>query len=145
MNRLLKSISFLLVLCSVLTIPAHAENAVEPRESAYIAYHDTYLYKTGSNEFQVWFDVTARTEVTQLGVKKIEVYRSSDQTNWTRMITYRYEDYPELMDYGSGAHAGHVTYTCATSGFYYKAYVAFYAKNSTGSGTIYRYTAILQM
>jgi len=135
----------MLVICSVLAIPAYAQTTVEPRESAFFAYHDTYLYKTGTNEFQVWFDVTAHTHVTQLGVSEIEVYRSSNQENWIRMRTYKYEYYPELMDYDSGAHGGYVTYKNTTSGYYYKALVTFYAKNSTGSATLFRYTQILRM
>ena len=145
MKRFIRAVCVLLVLCSIMAIPAYAQTAVEPRESAFFMYHDTYLYKTGSNEFQIWFDVTAHTQVTHLGVSEIEVYRSSDQENWMRMRTYKYEYYPEMMDYNSYAHGGYVTYSNTTSGYYYKALVTFYAKNSTGTGTRLRYTQILRM
>ena len=145
MRRFIRTVCLMLVLCTVFSVTVFAETVTEPRASSYIAAHDTFLYKTYANQFQVWFDVTACTSVTHLGVSKIEVYQSSDKEEWTKMKTYNYEDYPEMMDYNSGSHTGYVTYTYAVPGCYYKAYVTFYAKNSTGTGKIFRYTAILKM
>lgn len=146
MKRTIRLICILLVICMVASITIFAETVVEPRASAFFAAHDTFLYKTASNQFQVWFDVTANaTDIDMLGVSKIEVYRSSDQSNWIKMRTYNYEDYPEMMDYNSGSHTGYVTYNYATPGYYYRAHITFYAKNSTGTGNIFRFTAIMQM
>jgi len=145
MKRFMRIVCLMLVFCTILAMPAYAQSTVDTRASSYIASHETYLYKTGTNEFQVWFDVTACTSVTQIGVKEIEIYRSTDRQNWTWMKAYSYEHYPNMMDYNSGAHASYVSYSYATPGCYYKAYVTFYAKNSTGSGTIHRYTAVMQM
>lgn len=145
MKRFVKIISLVLVLCAVIAMPAYAQTGTEGRASSFFAYHDTFLEKTGAQEFKIWFDVTACTSVTHLGVSEIEVYRSSNQQNWVRMRTYTYEYYPEMMDYNSGGHGGYVTYSKTTSGYYYKAYVTFYAKNSSGTGTLGRYTQILKM
>lgn len=146
MRRMIRMICLVLSMCLFLSIGASAESEIMPRANSYIAAHDTFLYKISSNQFQIWFDVTGNaTDIDMIGVKKIEVYRSSDQTNWIRMRTYGYEYCPEMMDYNSGSHTGYVTYGYTTAGYYYKAYVTFYAANSTGSGTVHRYTTILQM
>lgn len=145
MKKMIRLISMVLVICMFFAVTVHATETVEPRASAYFGAHDAFLYKTGSNKFQVWYDVTACTSVTELGVTQIIVYRSSDQTNWTKMRTYSYENYPEMMDYNSVSHTGYVTYSYATTGYYYRAHITFYAKNSTGSAKLFRYTAIMQM
>lgn len=145
MKRFFRMICIVLVLGIISAIPAFAETVAEPRASSYIAAHDAFLYKSSSNMFQVWYDVTACTSVTELGVTQIVVYRSSNQQNWTEMRTYSSEDYPEMIDYNSISHTGYVTYKYATPGYYYRAHITFYAKNSTGVGKIFRYTAIMQM
>lgn len=145
MKRFIRVVCLILVLCTVFSVTAFAETVTEPRASSYIAAHDAFLYKTSASQFQIWFDVTACTSVTHLGVSEIEVYKSADKENWTRMRSYKYENYPEMMDYNSGSHTGYVTYNYATTGYYYRAYVTFYAKNSSGTGTIFRYTAALKM
>ena len=88
MKRFARIVCLIVVLCTVIAMPAYAQTTVGTRASSYIASHSTYLYKTGANEFQVWFDVTACTLVTQIGVREIEIYRSTDRQNWTWMKAY---------------------------------------------------------
>ena len=80
-----------------------------------------------------------------LGVSEIILYRSADQQSWTRMRTYRMGTYPQMVAYNTTSHDGYVAYTSATAGYYYTAYITFYAKNSTGIGERYVYTEILRM
>lgn len=146
MKRIVRTVCVILVLSMMLVIPAQAETNVEPRGSAFFAAYSTYLYKTSSTSFQIWFDVDANAAMMdKLGTSVIELYRSSNQQNWTKVKTYEMEDYPEMIDEYSYSHIDYVTYSNAWSGYYYCAYVTFYAKNSTGIGERYVYTGILKM
>lgn len=146
MKKLTRFFCMILVLSLFLAVPAYAQTTVEPRGSAFFSSYGTDLYKTGTRSFQIWFDVDANLDtMDELGVTEIIVYRSADQQSWTRMKTYTVDDYPEMLDYNTFSYAGYVTYNYATPGYYYRAYITFYAKNSTGIGERYVYTEILRM
>lgn len=146
MKKSVRFICLILVCSLVLAVPAQAESVVEPRESAFFSYYGTDLYKTSSSSFQIWFDVVSNITVMDvIGVSEIILYRSADQQSWTKMRTYTMENYPEMVDQNTRDHIGYVTYNYATPGYYYTAYITFYAKNSTGIGERYVYTEILRM
>ena len=137
----------LILVCSILVaLPVSAESVVEPRGSAFFSSYGTDLYKVSANSFQIWFDVNANAATMDvIGASEIEVYRSSDKENWTKMRTFEMDDYPAMIAENTSAHTGYVTYNFANSGYYYRACVTFYAKNSTGIGKRFVYTEILQM
>lgn len=147
MKKLVRGICIILVCSLLLAVPAQATNVVEPRGSAFFSSYGTDLYKTSSSSFQIWFDVTANAWVSMqvLGVSEIIVYRSADQQSWTKMRTYTMENYSQMVAQNTSSHDGYVTYNYATTGYYYRAYITFYAKNSTGIGERYIYTEILKM
>lgn len=146
MKKSVRFICLILVCSLVLAVPAQAESVVEPRESAFFSYYGTDLYKTSSSSFQIWFDVVSNITVMDvIGVSEIILYRSADQQSWTKMRTYTMDNYPEMVDQNTRDHVGYVTYNYATPGYYYTAYITFYAKNSTGIGERYVYTEILRM
>ena len=146
MKKILRTICIVIVLSLVLAIPAYAESTVESRGSAFFGSYATDLYKTSSSSFQIWFDVDANVATMDvLGVSEIIVYRSADQQSWTKMRTYTMENYPQMVAQNTTSHIDYVTYNYATTGYYYRAYITFYAKNSTGIGERYVYTEILRM
>ena len=147
MKKLVRVICMLLVCSLLFAVPAQATSGVESRASAFFSYYGTDLYKTSSSSFQIWFDVTANAGNTMqvLGVSEIIVYRSADQQSWTKMRTYTMENYPQMVDQNTEDHVGYVTYNYATTGYYYRAYITFYAKNSSGIAERYVYTEILRM
>ena len=147
MKKLVRFVCVILVCGLLFAVPAQAAEAVEPRASYFFSSYGTDLYKTSSSSFQIWFDVTANagTSMQVLGVSEIIVYRSADQQSWTKMRTYTMDNYPEMVDQNTVDHVGYVTYNYATTGYYYTAYITFYAKNSTGIGERYVYTEILRM
>ena len=147
MKKLVRFVCMILACSLLFAIPAQAATSVEPRGSAFFASYGTDLYKTSSSTFQIWFDVTANAGNTMqvLGVSEIIVYRSADQQSWTKMRTYTMENYPQMVDQNTGDHVGYVTYNYATTGYYYTAYITFYAKNSSGIAERYVYTEILRM
>ena len=146
MKKLVRVICMILVCSLLLAAPAQAVSVVEPRASAFFSYYGTDLYRTSTSSFQIWFDVDANVATMDvLGVSEIIVYRSADQQSWTKMRTYDMEDYPQMVAQNTTSHIDYVTYNYATTGYYYRAYITFYAKNSTGIGERYVYTEILRM
>ena len=146
MKKALRFICILLVVSVFLTIPAYAKTVAETRGSAFFASYGTDLYKTSSTSFEIWFDVVANASTMQeLGVSEIILYRSADRQSWSEIKLYQKGVYPQMIAYNTTTHGGYVPYNFATSGYYYRAYITFYAKNSTGIGERDVYTEILKM
>lgn len=144
MKRFLRFFCVILTLSLVFAIPTYAES----RASAFFSSYGTDLYKTGRETFEIWFDVSANASAPlmyEIGVSEIEVYSSSDQQTWTLARTFYKEDWSQMTCANTGSHEGYVTYVYATPGLYYRAYITFYARNSTGIGENYIYTEILKM
>lgn len=140
MKRITKNICFILAIVMVLALPVSAAEDVSPRASYFFAASSTYLWRVSDTKFEVWFDIAAVSTMEELGASVIKVQRSSDGINWTTMQTFTKEIYPHLIAQNTGAHAGCISYT-GTPGYYYRAFVTYYAKNSSGIGEAYRYTS----
>ena len=138
MKRFVRVICLLLVFSMMLTVPAMAAEEITPRGSSYFASRLAYLHKTTGTQFRIWIEVAALGIMDELGASKIILQRSSDDSTWTDMKTYRSSTYTNLIEYDTGWHDAYVTYT-GTSGYYYRAKVTFYAKNSSGTA-VYGYT-----
>jgi len=146
MKRCLRVVSLLLVISIFLAAPVRAVEAGQNRASAFFASYGAWLEKVTSNSFKVIFTVDSNlVTMDVLGVSEIEIYRSADQSSWTLMRTYNMEDHPYLVDENASTYTYYARYNNATPGYYYCAYVTFYAKNSTGIGERYVYTGILHM
>lgn len=144
MKRFLQFICLFLVCATICSIPAYAvENTA--RGSDYFMYRSCYLWKTSSTQFQVWFDVTAMSGMDELGASTIKVQRSADGETWEDMQTYRKANYSNMICEDTAAHASYVTYSGAQPGYYYRAYVCFYAKKGNGSAEYSSYTSGITM
>lgn len=145
MKNTIRCICLILILSFLMAVPVSAQTEMETRASMFFSAHNTFLYKVNENRFKIWYDVTAVRTMDKLGVCEIQVGRSSDDVNWELMATYDKTFYPAMVASNTVSHTGYVTYYSATPGYYYKAYVTFYAKDSRGTGKLSRYTAVLQM
>ena len=138
MKRFIRIICLVIVLSMVTAIPAYATDQSQ-RASNFLAAYRAYCYRASTTDLKVYFSVIATGFMDELGTSSIKVQRSSDGTNWTTMKTYTKENYPQMIDTDASFHSGYISYT-ATAGYYYRAYVTFYAKDSTGIGRIFYYT-----
>lgn len=139
-------VAIILIVSLAFAIPAYAESTVEPKGSAFFGSYGTDLYETSATSFQIWFDVDANAATMQeLGVSEIVLYRSADRQSWSQIKLYQKGVYPQMIEYNTCSHTGYVPYNFATSGYYYRARVTFYAKNSTGIGERDVYTEIIKM
>lgn len=144
MKRFLKGICLVLTMSLLLSVPVMAapQQEVGTYSSAYFSLTDQYLWRVSDTQVEVWFDVIAVRGMDQLGSSLIKVQRSTDQTNWETMQTYTPEDNPQMLCPNTSAHAQCVTYTY-TSGYYYRAFVTFYATRNNGIGKFSMYTPVM--
>lgn len=140
MRRLIKAVCLLMAAVMLFTTTAFA---AESRASDFFMMTSTYLERVSSSEIEIWFDVTAVGRMDQLGVQKIKLQRSTDRSNWTTIKTYNRDDYDQMICTNTASHSDCVTYTSASSRYYYRAYVEFYAKKGNGSSMYPVYTATI--
>ena len=140
MKRLSQTVCLLLVCALILSVPAFATE-VSPWASNYFLRHSCYIDEISSTSFEVWFEVTAIRGMDKLGVSEIKIQRSTDRDNWSTVETYSMDDYSNLICEDTGTHSGYVTYSSATSGYYYRAKVTFYAKDGNNTAEYIMYTS----
>ena len=145
MKRFIRCMCFLLVCVMMLSSSAFAAETAEPRASDFFGASSVYFWNTSGRNYQIWFDVTAKGTMAELGTSKIQVQRSTDESNWTTVRTYYKEDYSQMIDTNVAGHVDCVPFT-ATTGYSYRAIVTLYAKNrSGGTGTMREVTEILDL
>ena len=148
MKKFIQITSMILALSIFLALPVGAatgNDQAEPYASSFFSSHNVFLHKTTSTSFQVWFDVVACGMMDELGVSEIKVERSSDGVTWTKMRTYFPSHYSQMICEDTFSHAGYVAFNDGIQGYYYRAYVTLYAKNSSGTGIKYRYTEVIRL
>ena len=138
MKRFVKVMCLVLVFVTCLAIPVGAEE-ITPYASNYFMSYSANLEAETSTSFEVWFSVTALRTMDKLGVDYIDIERSSNGSNWTVVKTYDSSDYSNLMKTNAFYHSGHVTYSNKQSGYQYRAYIHFYAKEGNGSSALGAY------
>lgn len=120
---------------TLLAVPVAAkdvEQNASTRSTFFVAY-DTYLWKTSTYGFQIWFDITACEIMTELGVSEIILERSKDGgATWGKLKTFTPDEYPQMLDQNTSVHESYVTYM-GFPGYQYRAQVTFHAKKSNGS------------
>lgn len=141
MKNFIRIICLLVVMSTLIAIPAYATEQSE-RASHYFAAYRAYCYAASSTKIEVNFTVIGAGIMDEIGASEILVQRSSNQTNWTTVKTFSRNSYSDMIATNTGSHAA--TLSCnVASGYYYRAYVTFYAKNSSGYGEKYYYTEII--
>lgn len=134
MKRIIRFVCILLAVSMLVPSTAFAAENVEPRVSNFFASQAAYIEELSTTKFEVWFEVTAVSGMDVLGAKTIKVQRSLDHSDWETVKTYSMDDYSSMTATNTAGHTGYVTYTGASSSYYYRAVVTFYAKNSSGIG-----------
>ena len=139
MKRFVRIICLVLVFSMIIAIPAYASEQSQ-RASSYFSSFKAYCYTSDSGQLAVYFKVIATDTMDELGASTIKVQRSSNGTNWSTVQTFTKDVYTQMKNTNTVMHAT-TLYCTKTSGYYYRAYVEFYAKNSAGTGSYDYYTA----
>jgi hypothetical protein len=141
MKRFTSCICILLVCVMLFSTTAFA---AESRASNFFAKSSVYFWRSSGNNYQIWFDVTGKGTMTELGASEIIVERSTDLSNWSTVCTYYKSNYSQMTDSNTVHYANYVPFT-ATDGYYYRAHVFLYARNSSGTGNMIETTAVLNL
>ena len=141
MKRFARIVCLVLVFSVLVAIPAYAAEQSQ-RASSFFEAYKAYCYASSSTQLAIYFKVVATGTMDELGASSVTVQRSNDGVNWSTVATFTKASYPQMKDTNTGMHS--TTLYCArSSGYYYRAQVEFYAKNSTGSGYYYYTTDII--
>ena len=140
MNKTIRIICIVMAIALLLVTPICAEES-STYSSAFISSYDSFIDNPSGKTLEIWFDVVGTGKMDEIGAESIELYRSSNGTNWTLVKTFLPEDYPQMICEDTGMNYDCVTYT-GSYGYYYKAYVTFYAANSRGCGNDYDYSEV---
>ena len=104
-------------------------SGIEPYASKYLSQYTIALGPgDGKGEVKLGFSINATDTMTQVGISKVEIYKS----NGSYVTTIYGNSVNKLMGYSTEYHGGAYIYT-GTSGVSYYAKVTVYAKDSTGS------------
>lgn len=82
----------------------------------------------------VTVDVSGVGAMDEIGATRIYIYESTDNKNFTKVATYKSEDFPEMIGSGTTYYKTPVTYL-GEPGYYYYASVYCYAAKDGGSDT----------
>lgn len=137
MKKTIRGLCLALTIAILLATPVWADSSTY--SNLFIASYDSFIRNPSGNTLRIWYDVVGNGAMDEIGVQYIEVDRSSDGINWTTVRTFMPEDYPQMIYKNTGIAYDYVT--CSVSyGYYYRAYVMFYAKDSRGRGTEHEYS-----
>ena len=115
-----RCVALLLAIFLILpAIPASAADALQPRASDYLEYYNAYISCADGGVIKVYFQIVGTCELDELGVLELQLYESTDNTNWVWVATYASADYSNLMGHNEASYSSYVTYTQGISGRYY--------------------------
>lgn len=131
MKRFVKTICVLMAAVLLLAVPVNAQTSASPYSSLFFRQYESYITRVSSVQMRINFEVTAVQTMDELGVNYIKIQRSQNGTNWETMKEYYPYIYTKMIGYDITTISDYLTYT-GTPGWYYRAYVVFYAKNYSG-------------
>ena len=142
-SLIVRIVSWVMIIALIVPIGASAATGqtVQPYASSYLDSYSAYVYLAGNGLVQVYFDVDGTGYMDEIGALTIEVWESTDRSNWTWKKSFTHDSTPSMLSYNDDFHSGHVDYQ-GVEGRYYKAYVCVWAgKNGTGD-TRYFWTSV---
>ncbi len=129
---------FLVLFCCTLFFGFTTVYASTQRASDYFSYTEVVATPVGNGKFAVEFDINATHIMDKLGATEIIIWERQSNGSYESVKTYT----SGLMDTNTAAAYGRVYYQ-GTSGARYYATVALYAKDSSGSETLYSNTSVI--
>lgn len=137
MKKVIRFLCLMMAVVTLFVVPVSAEES-SSYSSIFFCSYDSAIYATGRT-LEIWFDVVSNGTAQEVGVSSIILERSSNRSNWSTVKTFYPESYPQMICYNTGIAYDYVSYT-GSYGYYYRAYVTFYAKNSRGTGNAFEYS-----
>ena len=136
---LLRILSFVLIMA--LMTPISAAATVQPRASLYLDNYNAYVYLPGDGEVRVYFNVEGTDDMDELGALTIEIWESTDNSDWYWVESFTHDGTPGMLSYNDDYHSGYVSYD-GVAGRYYKAYVCIWGGKDGDGDTRYFWTSV---
>lgn len=141
MIKLKKKVALLLSLTLLLTFSLGTlttAGAAETRASSYFSSYTVDVYKNSNGTLSVEFNVKAVSTMASLGAQSIIIqkYNSSTDT-WSTYSVFYSSTYTTMLGSNTTSHIKTMTTSSSVSSGKYRAYITFYAKNSSGSENKY--------
>ena len=135
--------SLLCALLIIMGLPATAcASEATPRASDYFSFTDVRAYAAGNGKVRIEIDINAKRMMDEVGASVVHIYEEQANGSYKEVYKYTKAAYPNLIVEDSYFGFVDVTYQ-GTSGKEYYAIVGCYAKDSTGSETLYFYTNVV--
>lgn len=141
MKRFISTVCVLMALVCFLSVPVYADDG-STYSSVFFSAYDSFLRNPSGTIIRIWFDVMGNGTMDEIGASSIVLERSSDGVQWTAVKTFLPENYPKMICENTSIAYDYVVYS-GSYGYYYRAYVEFYAKNSRGTGYIWDYSEVI--
>lgn len=140
---LIKLLTIILIvsLCAPIGAQAAAPETVQPMASAYLADYRAYICAMGDGNLEIWWEVTGTRTWADVGVLLVSVYESIDNSSFSRVSSFNFTDYPNMLWHDTYICVDHVDYE-GVPGRYYKAYVQIWAGPEDGGDTRYIWTPV---
>ena len=141
MKRFSRIVCLVMVCAMLLAVPAYAAEQNQ-RASNFFTGFKAYCYEVTTAQVGIYFKVLGTNTMQEIGACEVKLQRSTDGSSWYTVKTFTMADYPQMIGTNTIGHAT-TLYWPKNPGYYYRAYVDFYAKNSTGRGYYSYYTSVL--
>ena len=140
---LVKLIAIILVvsLCAPIGAQAAMPETVQPMASAYLAAYRAYICAMGDGDLEIWWEVCATRTLADVGVVRIYLYESTDNSTFYWVDTYHYTDYSQMLVHNDYFCMDYVDYE-GVPGRDYKAYVYVWAGPEDGGDGRYIWTPV---
>ena len=143
MKKIICTICLLLSVAILLSVSVSAEES-SPYSSIFFGSYDSFIDVINNYRMEIWFDVVTNGTMDEVGVSSVVVERSSDGSTWTEMKEFLPENYSQMVCENTYFNYDYVPYY-GIPGYYYRAYVTFYAKDSRGRGYAHQYSEVVRL
>lgn len=136
--------SLICALLMLVSVPGLA-SASAPRASDYFSCTDVRAYAESGGKILIEFDINATHTMLEVGAKRVYIYEQQSDGSYVNVYTFNSESayfYSAMIDTNSAFGEGDLTYQ-GTAGKNYYATCALYARDSTGSQTLYQNTNVV--
>ena len=140
---LMKLIAIILVvsLCTPIYVQAAMPETVAPQASDYLAEYTAYICAMGGGDLEIWFEVTGTARWADIGVVRIYLYESTDNSNFYWVKTFQSAEYESMLWHDSYFCVDYVPYE-GVPGRYYKAYVQVWGGSEDNGDSRYFWTPV---
>ncbi|MBQ5712383.1 MAG: hypothetical protein IIV61_07215 [Oscillospiraceae bacterium] len=141
-SKLMRVIAIVLAVATFLPVFGNARSVegVEPRANTHIENDYAEVRPMGGGKIRAYYWVDGVGSMTDIGAETVQIYESTDGTNWTWKKSFRYINMPELMGHGVDEYEYTLEYQ-GVAGRYYKAHVTLLARDADGQETRIYFTA----